>query len=306
MYNRSSSFSSHQLALWSARAGVGACLLVLGACSTVQIPSEPKVSPATSATLQFAQSKEVPTDQLPAELLGTFDVTQEACSASSMTRLTIAHNQLNFYYGFANVDSVALRDSGYDIDATLFQQEGQVEVVPEAVTYRIEPSEQGDRIQFENDWADSKPTSMVRCTESDSQPSPDGSAYIDTITPDKTIELAFASGASSATVSDTISGFDFHDYLVRASASQTLRATLKSDGPALIIVIENDGYQSDAGQSLPANIQEDITDSTGTSKGWLWEGTLPHNGVYRVRVIHSGPAANQGSTSPYTLTVGID
>lgn len=301
------SFLSRQLTSWL---GWGACLLILSACSTVQNPGEPEVSLETSATSQSAQSEEVPTDQMPAELLGTFDVSQEACPAPSMTsitQLTIAPNKLDFYYGFANVDSVSFRDNGYDIDATLFQQEGQVEVVPEAVTYRIEPNEQGDRIQFESDWTDSKPTSMVRCTEEpDSQPSSDGSAYNDAITPDKTVDLSFASGASSATVSDTINGFDFHDYLVRASANQTLRATLKSDGPALAIVIENDDYLPDAVRGLPANIQEETTNSTGTSTGWLWQGILSRDGVYRVRVIHSGPAANQGSTSPYTLTIEID
>ena len=134
----------------------------------MQNPSTPTVSPDASASAQPAQSEGSATDQLPTELLGKFDVSQEACSTTSMSQLTIEFNKLDFYYGFADVDAVAFRDNGYDIDATLFLQEGQVEVVPEAVTYRIEPSEQGDLIQFENAWADSQPASMVRCTEPDS------------------------------------------------------------------------------------------------------------------------------------------
>jgi len=303
-----------QLMSGLARAGASVCLLVLGACSATQNPSELDASSATAVLSQPAQSEEMPTNQLPAEILGTFDISQEACSASSMTRLTIAPSKLDFYYGFANIDSVAFQDAGYDISATLFHQEGQVEVVPESVTYRIEPSrsessEQGDRIRFENSWTDAQPSLpslMVRCIESDSQPLTESSTYNDAITPDKTVELTFASGASSATVSDTIDGFNFHDYLVRASANQTLTATLESDGPAMVIVLENDGYQPDAVRSLPAQTQEAITDSTGQSQGWLWEGTLPSDGVYRVRVIHSGPAANQDAVSPYTLTVEIE
>lgn len=306
--DKQSSFSllSRPLASWSKRAGWGACLLILSACSTVQNPSTPTASLDASATSQIAQSEGDATEQLPAELLGKFDVSQEACSTTSMSQLTIESKKLYFYYGFADVDSVVFRDNGYDIDATLFLQEGQVEVVPETVTYRIESNERGDRIQFENDWADSQPSSMVRCTELDSQSPSESRESLDASTPEKTIELAFASGESSATVSDTIRGFELHDYLVRASTDQTLTATLTSDGPALAIVIENDEYQANAVRGLPATTQENRTDSTGKSNGWLWEGTLPRDGVYRVRVAHSGPAANQGATSPYTLIVGIE
>jgi hypothetical protein len=294
-----------QLTSWSGRTGLGTCLLVLGACTSGQSLSEPKASHDTSTTSQRVQSSERATSRLPAELLGTFDVSQQACSASSMTRLSITPTKLNFYYGFANVNSVAFRDKGYDIDATLFQQEGQPKVVPEAVKYRIEPNGQGDLIQFANPWAGRKSSSMVRCLRS-GQPSLESTKYKDAITPNKTVELVFASGASSRTVSDTISGFDFHDYLVRASANQTLKATLETKGSALVIVIENDGYRPDAVQSLSAKTQESITGVAGKSKGWLWEGTLPRDGVYRVRVIHSGPSANQASVSPYTLTVKIE
>lgn len=123
---------------------------------------------------------------------------------------------------------------------------------------------------------------------------------------DKTAELTFASGASSATVTDTLAGFALHDYLVQASAGQRLKATLRSDGPALVIVIENDEYEPNAVRALPSTTAEALTNESGEQGGWIWEGVLPDNGVYRVRVAHSGPAANGGSVSPYSLTIEIE
>ena len=125
---------------------------------------------------------------------------------------------------------------------------------------------------------------------------------------DKAVELSFAPGASSATVEDTLRLADIHDYLVRASAGQELKATLTSNGPATIVVIDNDGYQPDAVHALPGDVDEQIIDyANGRSviKGSVWESRLPRNSVYRVRVIHSGPAVNEGAVSPYSLTVEI-
>ncbi len=74
-----------------------------------------------------------------------------------------------------------------------------------------------------------------------------------------------------------------------------------------MIVIENDGYQPDAVavKALPATTTEAVTNGAGDSSGWVWEGDLPSDGVYRIRVIHSGPAANQGAVSPYALDINI-
>lgn len=94
---------------------------------------------------------------------------------------------------------------------------------------------------------------------------------------DKTVELTFASGASRATVGDTLAGFA-HDYLVQASAGQSLQATLRSDGPPLMIVIENDEYQPDAVQALPSTTAEALTSGSGEPGGWIWEGVLPDDG----------------------------
>lgn len=155
---------------WLTQAGLGTCLLILGACVAPPNTTGPEASPEIFSASPTAQSETLPEDQLPSELVGTFDLSQEACESFSMTRLTVMQDKLDFYYGFANIDSVTVRDGGYDIDATLFHQEGQVEVRPEAVTYRIQPGNQAESIQFENPWAGGETSSMVRCAETSNQP----------------------------------------------------------------------------------------------------------------------------------------
>lgn len=143
------------------------------------------------------------------------------------------------------------------------------------------------------------------CESSSPEPS-DGEPAAE-LEEDKTVELTFGIGSNRTTISDTLAEFAIHDYLVRASADQTLRATLRSNGPATVIVIENDGYQPDAVavKALPATTTEAVTNGAGESSGWVWEGDLLSDGVYRIRVIHSGPAANQGAVSPYALDINI-
>lgn len=95
---------------------------------------------------------------------GTFDQTAEACAEpGTMTRLTVSQDTLAFYYGYATVDQVTPRDGGYDVSATLYQQEGAVEVVPEPVTYQIETQEPGDGIVFGSTLAGQEPSPLVRC-----------------------------------------------------------------------------------------------------------------------------------------------
>lgn len=237
--------------------------------------------------------------QLPESVLGTFDTTEGNCSENiTVSRLTSAQDRFDFYYGYANVDSVTLRDGGYDIDATLFQQEGQVEVRPTAVGYRIEPHEQDDGIQFARESLPegaSSPSSLVRCDD-DSRAVARARNQVERIT--------FASGARSATVSDRLVEFALHDYLVRATDGQQLTATLHADGPGVptVIVVRENTYRGPDG-----DFEVVAPDEQGTTEGgYEWVGVLPADGTYRVRVAHSGPAANGGAVSSYTLTVGIE
>ena len=148
-------------------AGWGACLIVLGACVSPQSPTQPEASSETAPTLPSTQFEGASKDSLSSEVLGTFDRTQAECSEPlTVTRLVVTPDRLQFYYGFAEVNSVTFQDEGYDIDATLFHQEGQIEVQPEAVTYRAElrtePGGQDGSILFRNNSTDQE-SLLVRC-----------------------------------------------------------------------------------------------------------------------------------------------
>ena len=107
--------------------------------------------------------------QLPESAIGTFDTTQVDCSERmTFSRLTTTQDRFDFYYGYANVDTISLRDGGYDIEATLFQLEGVEEVRPETVKYRIELQPQNNGIQFfrQSLSEEMSPSSLVRCIES--------------------------------------------------------------------------------------------------------------------------------------------
>lgn len=132
--------------------------------------------------------------------------------------------------------------------------------------------------------------------QADAEPAGDG---------DKAVALSFASGTTGRTVADTLAGFALHDYVLRASRGQRLSADLRTSGPALVLVSENHGYAPGGDfKTVEPDVQDDGVN--GLAPGFLWEGTLPHDGEYRVRVAHSGPAANQGAVSPYELAVSVD
>ena len=97
---------------------------------------------------------------MPEALLGRYDTDPEACArTTTMTELTVSADTFDFYYGYATVDAVDARDGGYDVGATLYQTEGAVEVVPEPTTYRVEPTDDGIRI--ESDYGGT--SALVRC-----------------------------------------------------------------------------------------------------------------------------------------------
>lgn len=232
--------------------------------------------------------------------MGAFDQDAEACAQEvTMTRVMVSQDTLDFYYGYAVVDAVALEDEVYLVDATLYQTEGAVEVVPEAMSYQIEPGAQGG-IVFGSSLPGQEPTSLVRCEDSPA-------SSLNSLVPDegKTEELVFEPGAHRAIVEDTLVRFAIHDYLVRASGGQVLEATLSSDGPPVVVVIDNDEYQPGDFDIVVATTNEKADNGGEPFGGWVWKGTLPHDGTYRVRVAHSGPAANGGLVSPYSLEVAI-
>lgn len=147
-----------------ARGAALVALLSLGACGNGDAPAEPTADldrmPDTSAPPTAAEPSTPGT--LPASLLGTFDTNADQCAEpGTMTRLTVARDTIQFYYGYAIVDGVTAHDGDYDIDATLYQQEGAIEVEPDDVTYQVSEADGG--ILFEVTETDLAPSVLVRC-----------------------------------------------------------------------------------------------------------------------------------------------
>ncbi len=104
--------------------------------------------------------------QLPDAILGTFNTTQAECSepGTSITEVAIYPDKLDFYGGDATVNSVTPQGSGYIIDATYYQREGVPEVSSEPAEFRIEPTEEGIRLERRAEGFE--PMMLVRCGQS--------------------------------------------------------------------------------------------------------------------------------------------
>ena len=105
---------------------------------------------------------------------------------------------------------------------------------------------------------------------------------------------------TSFVVSDSLTGFSIHDYVFVRDSVGTLTVRLETQGVATVMVIHNDGFSPDNFKSVGTwrNRREN-------ADGVVWTGELPDPGSYRVRVIHSGPAANSGYVSYYELSLNI-
>jgi hypothetical protein len=106
--------------------------------------------------------------------------------------------------------------------------------------------------------------------------------------------VQFAKGASSATVKGRITGNADVDYLVRASAGQTLTVTIKASNPQNYFNVLPPG----TGLANPAMF-------VGTGGG-EFKAVLPDDGDYAVRVYLMRAAARRNESSQYTLTVAVD
>jgi hypothetical protein len=106
--------------------------------------------------------------------------------------------------------------------------------------------------------------------------------------------VAFAKGASSATINGTIKGNDTVDYLVRAAAGQTLAVTMKA------------GSASAAYNVLPPGNAASGAAMFTSDLGGDFKAMLPADGDYAIRVYLARAAARRGASSPFTLTVAVD
>jgi heat shock protein HslJ len=102
----------------------------------------------------------------------------------------------------------------------------------------------------------------------------------------------FAKGKSSAVIRDRIVGYRYIDYQLRAGAGQRLTVSLKGSNGANyfnLLPPESDGPAMAMGERLDNH----------------FEGLLPDDGVYTIRVFLYRAAARRGEHSDFTLSVGV-
>ena len=105
-------------------------------------------------------------------------------------------------------------------------------------------------------------------------------------------QIAFGKGKSSASVSGKVKGSDDVDYVIRASAGQTMTVDFKAGkGAAYFNVLP------------PGSTGEAIF--VGSSEGNHFKAALPSDGDYTIRVYLMGGAKDSGKPVNYTLKVGI-
>ena len=105
-------------------------------------------------------------------------------------------------------------------------------------------------------------------------------------------QIAFGKGKSSASVSGKIQGSNDVDYVIRASAGQTMTVDFKAGkGAAYFNVLP------------PGSTGEAIF--VGSSEGDHFKAALPSDGDYTIRVYLMGGAKDSDKPVTYTLKVGI-
>ncbi|MBB4081340.1 DNA breaking-rejoining protein [Brevundimonas lenta] len=103
--------------------------------------------------------------------------------------------------------------------------------------------------------------------------------------------IQFARGASSATVTGDIQGYDTVNHLVGARAGQTMSVHMRSSNASNYFNVTAPGA--------------DAALFTGSSDGQHFEAQLPSSGDYVVQVYLMRNAARRGESANYTLTVDV-
>jgi hypothetical protein len=107
----------------------------------------------------------------------------------------------------------------------------------------------------------------------------------------ETTTVAFAKGASSATLKGSIKGDQDHSYFVDARAGQTMTASLAATKGSAEMNVWAPGQ--DTALSLGAEDPYNVTVQ------------LPTTGRYKVQVYQMRASARRGETASYTLTIGV-
>lgn len=102
----------------------------------------------------------------------------------------------------------------------------------------------------------------------------------------------FAQGSSSAVIKGSIHGYHYIDYQLRAGAGQTLKVSLLTANGANYFNI------------LPPG-SVDVAMYIASTGGNRFEGLLPDDGVYTVRVYLMRAAARRNERADFSLAIGL-
>jgi len=105
-------------------------------------------------------------------------------------------------------------------------------------------------------------------------------------------DVKFAKGASTATLKGRVAGYSYVDYRLRAGAGQTIKVSMQAS---------NRGNYFNL---LPPG-SNDVAMHVGQTGGNKFEGLLPDDGVYVLRVYLMRSEARRKHSSDYTLTVSV-
>jgi hypothetical protein len=105
-------------------------------------------------------------------------------------------------------------------------------------------------------------------------------------------QIAFGKGKSSASVSGKVQGSNDMDYVLRASAGQTMTVDLKASKTTTYFNVLPPGS---TGEAI----------FVGSSDGQHFKAVLPSDGDYTIRVYLMGGAKDSDKPVTYTLKVGI-
>ncbi len=103
--------------------------------------------------------------------------------------------------------------------------------------------------------------------------------------------VQFAKGKSSATINGQIKGYAVRDYVLRASAGQTMNVQFRPTNASAYFNV------------LPPNSETALF--VGSTSGNSYSGRLPSTGAYRIRVYLMRNAARRNEVANFRLTVGI-
>ncbi len=103
--------------------------------------------------------------------------------------------------------------------------------------------------------------------------------------------MQFKPGTSSATLKGRIKGDHDVDYVVRASAGQSITVNFEPSNASAYFNV------------LPPGTEEAIF--VGSTLGNRFDGVLPQDGEYVIRVYLMRNAARRGETADYTIDIGV-